>query len=68
MDLQVQMPANVETERSVLGAILFDNSAYDQAAANLTPECFSLDSHRRIYMAMSELFESGSPIDFSTLT
>ena len=43
-------PASVDVERSVLGAILLDNTAYDEAAAlALTPSDFSTDSHRRIY-------------------
>lgn len=65
--LEVEMPANVDCERAVLGGILFENSAYDQASANLTVDCFSLDSNRRIYLCMQELFEAGVPIDFNTL-
>jgi replicative DNA helicase len=62
------MPASVDAERAVLGAILLDNSAYPQAAELLRPDHFSLDSHRRIYMRMMELAESNKPIDFVTLT
>jgi len=62
------MPASLDCERAVLGAILLDNSSFDQAAAKLTTDCFSLDSHRRIYLRMQELSEAGQPIDFSTLT
>ncbi|MGH9650246.1 MAG: DnaB-like helicase N-terminal domain-containing protein, partial [Terriglobales bacterium] len=63
------LPASVEAERSVLGAILLDNFAYNQAAeAPLHPEDFSLDSHRRIYARMAELSESSRPIDLITLT
>src|SRR5580693_8982146 len=43
------LPANVEAERSILGAILLDNLAYNEAAEHLKPEDFSLDSHRRIF-------------------
>ncbi len=46
------LPANVEAERSILGAILLDNFAYNQAAEHLRVEDFSLDSHRRIYSRM----------------
>jgi replicative DNA helicase len=42
------LPANVEAERSILGAILLDNFAYNQAAEHLRIEDFSLDTHRRI--------------------
>lgn len=61
------LPANVEAERSILGAVLLDNFAYNQAAEHLTAEDFSLDSHRRIYGRMQELAESSRPIDLITL-
>jgi replicative DNA helicase len=62
------MPSNVEAERAILGAILLDNDAYNQAAEFLQAEDFSLDSHRRIYLRMVELAETGRPVDFVTLT
>ncbi len=61
------LPANVEAERSILGAILLDNFAYNQAAEHLKIEDFSLDSHRRIYTRMVDLAESSRPIDMITL-
>jgi replicative DNA helicase len=61
------LPANVQAERSILGAILLDNVAYHQAAEHLKADDFSLDSHRRIYMRMIELAESSRPIDMITL-
>src|SRR6202142_2825427 len=61
------LPANVEAERSILGAILLDNFAYNQAAEHLRVEDFSLDSHRRIYGRMVDLAESSRPIDMITL-
>src|SRR5437762_11894965 len=61
------LPANVEAERSILGAILLDNFAFNQAAEHLRPEDFSLDSHRRIYTRMVDLAESSRPIDMITL-
>ena len=61
------LPANVEAERSILGAILLDNFAYNQAAENLKPDDFSLDSHRRVYSRMVDLAEAAKPIDLITL-
>src|SRR5258708_31362561 len=61
------LPANVEAERSILGAILLDNLAYNQAAEHLKPEDFLLDSHRRIYSRMVDLAESSRAIDHLTL-
>jgi len=61
------LPANVEAERSILGAILLDNLAYNEAAEHLKPEDFALDSHRRLYARMMDLAESSRPIDMITL-
>lgn len=61
------LPANIEAERSILGAILLDNFSYNEAAEHLRPEDFSLDSHRRIYTRIMELMESSRPADFITL-
>src|ERR1700722_5386049 len=62
-----RMPANIEAERSILGAVLLDNQSFNDAAEHLKPEDFSIDSHRRIYSRMMELAESSRPIDIITL-
>ncbi len=62
------LPASVDAERAILGAILLDNLAYNEAAEKLVPDDFSLDSHRRVYSRMMELSETGRPIDIITLT
>jgi replicative DNA helicase len=62
------LPSNVEAERSVLGAILLDNSAYNQAAASLRPDDFSLDSHRRIFLRMTDMNERSRAVDLVTLS
>ena len=61
------LPASIEAERSILGAILLDNHSYHEAAEHLHPEDFSLDSHRRIYSRMMDLMESSRPVDMITL-
>jgi replicative DNA helicase len=65
--LERGLPASVDAERSILGAILLDNLTYNQAAELLRPDDFSLDSHRRIFAGMMELYESGRPVDLITL-
>src|SRR6202035_1946049 len=62
-----RLPANLEAERSILGAVLLDNHAFNDAAEHLKPEDFSIDSHRRIYSRMMDLAESSRPIDIITL-
>jgi replicative DNA helicase len=66
-NLASSLRANIEAERSILGAILLDNFSYNQAAEHLRAEDFSLDSHRRIYSRMVDLAESSRPIDMITL-
>ena len=61
------LPANIDAERTILGAILLDNMAHAEAAEKLEPEDFSLDSHRRIYLRMSELMDSQRAVDIVTL-
>jgi replicative DNA helicase len=65
--LERGLPASVEAERSILGAILLDNFAYNQAAESLQADDFSLDGHRRIFQRMLDLGESNRPIDLITL-
>src|SRR5450432_802765 len=61
------LPANLDAERFVLGAIMSDDSAFLQAAGTLTADDFSLEKHKRIFLRMSELHERGEKIDRVTL-
>jgi replicative DNA helicase len=62
------LPSSIESERSILGAILLDNSVCNQAIELLRREEFFLDSHRRIYDKMVSLSERATPIDLVTLS
>jgi replicative DNA helicase len=61
------LPSNVEAERSILGAILLDNTVCNQAVELLKRDDFFLDSHRRIFDKMVMLSERLSSIDLITL-
>lgn len=65
---QEGLPASIEAERAVLGAIILNNVCINQAASRLQESDFALDSHQRIYRAMLELVDHGGKIDFVTLT
>jgi len=67
VSLERGLPASVEAERSILGAILLDNHSYNEAVEKLRSEDFSLDSHRRIYSRMAELIDAHRAIDIVTL-
>jgi len=60
-------PANVDAERTILGAILLDNEAYLETSETVRPDDFSLDSHRRIFLRMSNLMDQNHVIDIVTL-
>ena len=61
------LPANVEAEKVVLAAILLDNAAFSEVAERLESDDFSLDSHRRIFLRMSDLIEANQAVDTVTL-
>jgi replicative DNA helicase len=62
------LPANVDAEKTILGAILMDNHALSEAEERLVAEDFSLDSHRRIFQRMAELGNDGRAVDLVTLS
>jgi replicative DNA helicase len=64
---QRTLPHNLEAERSVLGGILIENSAFHVAAAVIRPRHFFRDAHRRIFQAMWNLAEINSEIDLVTV-
>jgi replicative DNA helicase len=61
------LPANVEAEKTILGAILLDNAAHAEAKEKLSEDDFSLDSHRRIFLRMTELMDAQRAVDIVTL-
>jgi replicative DNA helicase len=67
LTIDTGLPANVDAEKTILGAILLDNTAHSEAAERLEADDFSLDSHRRIYIRMSEIIDAQRPVDIVTL-
>src|ERR671929_705404 len=61
------LPHNLEAERSVLGAILLHNDAFNLAAEVIDAGDFFRDAHRRIFDRMVSLAERGAAIDLVTL-
>jgi len=52
----------------VLGAILINNQAFNQAAEVIDSQDFFRDAHRRIFEKMVGLTDRNQPVDFVTLT
>ncbi|MEJ2245949.1 MAG: replicative DNA helicase, partial [Acidobacteriota bacterium] len=67
ISLEKVLPNNLEAERSILGAILLDDTAVLSVIDNLKPQDFYLESHRRIFEKMLDLANNSQPIDLVTL-
>jgi replicative DNA helicase len=65
--LDAGLPANVDAEKTILGAILLDNASHAEAAEKLEAGDFSLESHSRIFLRMTELMDSQRAVDIVTL-
>ena len=61
------LPHNLEAEKSVLGAILIHNDAFNHAAELIDSRDFFRDAHRRIFDKMVMLSERSQAIDLITL-
>lgn len=61
--LERSLPNSSEAERAILGGIILDNGLIMQATELLRPEDFYIPSHRRIFTAMTALFEHGGEIN-----
>ena len=61
------LPHNLDAERSVLGAILVNNAAFDKLPPKFSSACFFRDAHRRIFDAIADLVDRKVDADFVTL-
>ena len=61
-------PHSLETERSVLGAMIIDKRGVTEIIDMLSPEIFYDPKHQLIFKAVFTLFEEGSPVDLLTVT
>ncbi len=61
------LPHNLEAEKCVLGAVLINNQAFNQAAEVIDAGDFFRDAHRRIFEKMVGLTDRNQPVDLITL-
>ena len=52
---EVRLPADINCERVVLGALIADNEIFFDDALDLKAEYFYLDSHRKIFESINEI-------------
>lgn len=65
--LEKPLPANIEAEKSVLGAILFENSILQNVRDILKPEHFYSPANKSIFEAILHLNDTGNRVDLITL-
>lgn len=61
------MPHSLEAEQAVIGSMIMDRDAILTAAEQLTREDFYHQQYGILFEAITELFNSGSPVDLITL-
>jgi replicative DNA helicase len=61
-------PNNVEAEQAILGGILINNDAMNQAMDFLSGDDFYREAHMALFEGMVDLFSQGEPIDIITLS
>jgi replicative DNA helicase len=61
-------PQDTEAERSVLGAMLLEESAVSEMMALLCADDFYRPAHARIFEAMTRLYERSEPLDEITVS
>ena len=62
------IPHSVEAEQAVLGSMFLTKYALQKAVESLNENLFYLDSHSKIFTAISDLQESNKPIDIMTVS
>lgn len=68
MELLRTEPVSREAEQSVLGGLIIDNGALDQALEIVQAQDFHAPEHRLIFSAMLRLSEASTPIDILTVS
>lgn len=68
ISLKRSPPHNVEAERSVIGAVLFDNDALMKISGIITPQDFYEEKHQKIFNVMLGMSKFGMIIDLVTLS
>lgn len=61
-------PQAPELEQAVLGALMLERNAVNEAIDILQPDSFYVEAHRRIFDAILGLFRNDQPIDILTVT
>lgn len=61
------MPFSREAEMSVLGAMFLDNGGISEAINIVKADDFYIERHKEMFIAITELYNLGKPVDIVTL-
>lgn len=61
------LPSSVECERLILGSCLSNPKSVAVAVDSLSPEDFSLEKHKRIFLRIAGLYQMQHPVDRVTI-
>lgn len=62
-----EIPKNIDAEQSVIGSMFLTKKALDKVLENLHEDSFYLDSHKKIFSAVSELYNNNMAVDLTTV-
>ena len=60
-------PQAPDVERSVLGSIMIDANALNDAMEFLDDDVFYVEAHRLIFSCMRDMYAAGTPVDIVTM-
>ena len=67
VELGKKMPASIEAEQALLGAILVKPTVFEDIAGGVFADDFYIDEHKKIFHAMQAMFLQSRSIDTVTL-
>ena len=62
-----EIPKNIDAEQSVIGSMFLTKKALEKGLENLNEESFYLDSHKKIFAAIQELYNNNKSVDLTTV-
>ena len=62
-----EIPKNIDAEQSVIGSMFLTKKALEKGLENLSEESFYLDSHKKIFAAIQELYNNNKSVDLTTV-
>ena len=60
-------PHNIEAEQCVIGAMLLEPDAIDEASLTLTPSSFFRECHALLFQVIVDMHKAGVPVDLVTI-